>query len=107
MKPVRRNILAREDIEHAVTDYLEQVGGDLVDRFVDALESATEHLERHPRSGSPHIAEEVGIPALRSWTLGRFPYAFYYFDRPDHVYIWRLLHVRRDFSAQLGGEPGS
>ena len=107
MKPVRRRVLAREDIKRPVAHYLEQAGGDLVDRFVDALESATQQLERHSRSGSPHIAEEVGIPGLRSWRLGRFPYAFFYYDRPDEVYIWRVLHVTRDFSAQVGGEPES
>ena len=85
LKPVRLSALARADLAQAVAYYLEQAANDAADRLVDELEAAAHQLERHPRSGSPHIAATVGVPDSRSWKLGRLLYALYYYDRLDPI----------------------
>ncbi len=76
--------------------------------FVDALEEALDHLARHPLTGALRFAFELGIPDLRTWPLGRFPYLIFYVADAGHVDVWRVLHAHRDIPASLapgGPEP--
>jgi toxin ParE1/3/4 len=51
--------------------------------------------------GSPRYAQELGLPGLRSWPLRTYPHIVFYFEAPDAVEIWRVLHGRRDLPAHL------
>ena len=97
--------VAAEDIEAAIDYYRAQAGPDTALAFVESLETAIEHLARHPFTGSLRFAFELEIPDLRSWRLERFPYLVFYVAGDDLIDIWRVLHVRRDVPAHLADEP--
>lgn len=100
-KPVIPRERAERDIDEVIAHFLEEGSEQAALRFIDALERAYSHLGRHPGSGSPRMAEELDIPGLRTWPMGRFPYLVFYLERDDHVDVWRVLHGRRDLPAWL------
>jgi toxin ParE1/3/4 len=69
--------------------------------FIDALETAYNHIGRRPATGSPRYAHELNLPRLRSWPLTRSPYLVFYVEHPDHIDVWRVLHGRRDIPAWM------
>ncbi len=103
MKPAIRSALAEADILSAVDLYLAETPSTAM-RFIAALERATRHVEANPASGSPRYALELNIPDLRSWPLQRFPYALFYIDHPEHVYVIRCAHMSRDIPATVREE---
>lgn len=106
MKPKRvcRREQADRDIEEAIGFYLEQAAPDAALKFVDALERAIGHIARHPPTGSPRYAHELGLAGLRCWPLKRFPYLVFYVEYSDYIDVWRILHGRRDIPAWLHAE---
>jgi toxin ParE1/3/4 len=98
-----RRALAEQDIEAIIDDYLVHGGADVALGFIDALQGAFEHLSRQPGTGSPRLAQELGIPGLRSWPPRSHPHIVFYFDAPDAVEIWRVLHGHRDIPVHLQG----
>ena len=100
MKPAFRSALAELDIRSALDFYLAEAAPVAV-RFVDALERATRQIELNPASGSPRYALELGIPGVRYWQLGRFPYALFYIEHADHLDVIRCVHLSRDIPACL------
>jgi toxin ParE1/3/4 len=103
VKAVIRSAAASSDIAAAVEHYLLEAPH-VADDFVDELERATWHIERHPSSGSPRYAHELDIPQLRHWPLRRFPFALFYVEHPDHLDVLRCVHVTRDIPETLRGE---
>lgn len=97
--------IAAQDIQSATEYYRTEAGPDTALAFVDSLETAIDHLRRHPLTGSPRFAFELEIPELRSWRLERFPYLLFYVTGDDLIDIWRVLHVRRDVPTHLADEP--
>ncbi len=93
--------LAANDIDAGVAYYRNEAGQQIALDFVNALESAINHLRLHPLSGSLRFAYELEIPELRSWPLQKFPYLVFYMPDNDHIDIWRVLHARRDIPAYL------
>jgi toxin ParE1/3/4 len=100
-KPVRLRRVAADDIDNALGYYVQEAGTAVAQRFVTALERATDSIAKNPRSGSLRFAYELEIPDLRCWPLSRFPYLVFYVDRAEHVDVWRVLHTRRDIPATL------
>lgn len=100
LKPAWRSPQARADIETALDFYLLEAPH-MVDPFIDALEKATTHLQRAPGTGSPRYAHALAMPGLRFWTLNKFPYALFYMEQEDHVWVIRLLHMSQDIPASL------
>ncbi|MBC7681918.1 MAG: type II toxin-antitoxin system RelE/ParE family toxin [Ferruginibacter sp.] len=94
--------LARDDAEQAIAYYLEQDASAAALGFVDALERAYAYIGKHPATGSPRYAHELGIPDLRSWPLTKYPYLVFYVERADHIDVWRVLHLRRDIPVWMG-----
>ncbi len=41
---------------------------------------------------------------LRTWPVPKFPYLILYFERQDHVDVWRILHGARDLQSILDDE---
>ncbi len=102
MKAVIRSALAQADIEAAL-DYYYLEAAHAVDGFIDALEQATAHLQRHVGIGSPRYAHELNILQLRYWPLKRYPYALFYIEHDDHVHVVRVVHMSRDIPATVQG----
>lgn len=100
-KPVIPSELANQDVESAVTYYLEEQAPKAALGFIDALERAYKQISRHPGAGSDRYANELGLPGLRSWPLPRYPYLVFYLEQAEHVDVWRVLHAKRDIPAWL------
>ena len=100
-RPVVPRALAHRDVEAAVDYYARNAGEAVALAFIDALEAAFAHIARHPESGSPRLAQELALPALRTWPLARYPYLVFYVAYPDRVDVWRVLDARRDIPTWL------
>ncbi|ETI63339.1 plasmid stabilization protein [Sphingobium sp. C100] len=103
-KPVVPRTRARTDVDSIIDHYLREAGADMALRFVDALEAGYGALSSRPGAGSPRFAHELGLPGLRSRSVGRFPYLIFYVEQPDHIDVWRILHTRRDIAEWLGAD---
>jgi toxin ParE1/3/4 len=98
---VHLRAVAQQDIEKAVDFYvLEQAPQSALD-LIDEVERAFTHLAQFPATGSPRYAHELGLPGLRSWSLGRFPYTVFYTEQNGEVDVWRVLHQRTDIPQWL------
>jgi toxin ParE1/3/4 len=75
--------------------------------FIDALEQAYGHIGRHPLTGWPRDAHELGLPGLRVWPLRRFPNLVFYVEREDRIDVWRVLHGQRHIPAWMHEPVGS
>ncbi len=100
-KALVQRTLALGDIDQAITHYLEEDAPAAALGFVDALEHAYAYLSKHPTTGSPRYAHELGIPELRSWSLKKFPYLVFYVERAEYIDVWRVLHMKRDIPAWM------
>ena len=103
MRAARRSALAQADIEAAL-DYYYNEAAHAAGGFIDALEQATTHIQRHPGTGSPRYAHELNLAQLRYWPLTRYPYALFYIEHADHVHVIRVVHMSRDIPATLRAE---
>jgi toxin ParE1/3/4 len=88
--------LANRNVDEAIDHYLVEATEKLALGFVDELEKAYAHIARHPASGSPRYAHQLGLADLRFWPLGRYPYLVFYVECEEHIDIWRVLHEQRD-----------
>ncbi|MDT8437589.1 MAG: type II toxin-antitoxin system RelE/ParE family toxin [Wenzhouxiangellaceae bacterium] len=64
---------AHQDLEEAITFYLDQGAESAALALIDAFEQACSHLGCHPATGSPRYAHELDLPGLRFWPLGGYP----------------------------------
>ena len=103
MKPAIRSTAATSDIAAAVDFYVSEASHVAAD-FIDELERAVRHIERHPSSGSPRYAHELDIAELRHWSLRKFPFALFYIEDADRLVILRFVHMTRDIPASLREE---
>jgi toxin ParE1/3/4 len=104
-KPVIPRALALRDVEQAVAYYVDEGAPSATLGLIDALEKAYAHIGRHPATGSPRYAHELGLPGLRFWPLTRYPHGVFYIEKADHIDVWRVLHGQRDIPAWLQTEP--
>jgi toxin ParE1/3/4 len=93
--------VAHGDVESALDHYVDVAGVDVALRFVASLEGAYRAIAERPATGSLRFAHDLGLPGLRSRKLARFPYLIFYFDRGDHIDVWRILHAQRDIPSWL------
>lgn len=105
-KPVIPRALAKQDVDEAISYYVNEEAEQAALGFIDALEQAYAHIARHPATGSPRYAHELDLPGLCSWTLKRYPHIVFYVERDEHIDVWRVLHGVRDIPAWLrdGGD---
>lgn len=92
--------VAKSDVLE-ITDYYIVISDELAERFVTELETTLRDLCLQPGMGSRRYAHFLPDQSLRVWQLDRFPFLLFY--RIDHVWIGvlRVLHERRDLSADL------
>ena len=92
---------AAHDIERAIDHYLAEAGESVALSFIEAIEHAVVRIGRAPLVGTLRFSYELGIPDLRAWPLGHFPYVIFYVTAEDRVEVWRVLHSRRDLTAEV------
>jgi toxin ParE1/3/4 len=93
--------LANRDVEEAIDHYLVEATAKVALGFVDELEKAYAQIARHPASGSPRYAYQLGLAELRFCPLGRYPYLIFYVECDEHIDVWRVLHEQRDIPAWM------
>ena len=103
-KPVKASPAATADADDIADHYATTAQRALADRFADALLAAYQRLSQSPGIGSPLLGERCGIAGLRSWKIKGFPYLVCYFEQPEHIDVWRILHGARDLGALLESE---
>jgi toxin ParE1/3/4 len=96
VKPARLTPAARQDRRDEVAYYRTEAGAKVAKKLVETLRKSLQSIERQPGLGSPAIGQELGIDGLRAWALSGFPLSLWYFERPDHLLIVRLVGQRQD-----------
>ncbi len=61
------------------------VAATAVVRLVNATNVALDQIELEPGIGSPSLGMILGIPALRTWRVAKFPLLWRYFKRDDQA----------------------
>ena len=88
--------------------YLHQFGEALADRFIDRVDQSVRLLARQPGLGHPGRYRHPRLAGLRVWAVAK-PFGdwlIFYWDRPRHVHLFRLMHGARDLPRRLvEGEP--
>lgn len=100
-KLVVRRGRADDDIESAVSYYLDEAGIEIASAFLNQLEDVIRHISKHPAAGSQRYGYELQIPDLRQWPIKRFPYLIFYVERERHIEIARVLHSKRDIPSSI------
>jgi toxin ParE1/3/4 len=103
VKHAIRSASASSDIVAAVEHYPDEAPHAAAG-FIDELERAVRHIERHPASGSPRYSHELDIPRLRHGKLKRFPFALFYLEYDEHLLVIRCVHLNRDIPSSLQEE---
>ncbi|MBP7667000.1 MAG: type II toxin-antitoxin system RelE/ParE family toxin [Burkholderiaceae bacterium] len=93
--------LANRDLEEAIDHFLVEATTKVALGYVDELEKAYAHIARHPASGSPRDAHQLGLADLRFWPLGRYRDLVFYVECDEHIDVWRVLHAQRDIPAWM------
>ena len=96
--------LAENDLVERTQFYRAQGGDDLGERFFDAALAALRTIECMPDIGSLRIGEISDIAGLRSHRITGFPCGWFYFARPDHLDVVRLLAYAQDLPSLLADE---
>ena len=100
MKRLEFRVVALADID-AVADFYALVDYGIADRWINAVQTVAGEVSRRPSFGSTIYAEQLGIAGLRHRQVPRFPYLLFYVERDDSIAIVRVLHERRDVTAEL------
>jgi toxin ParE1/3/4 len=98
---------ALRDQQGEVRYYRKEGRARLAMKAARATNEALDQIELEPGMGSPMLGKLLGIPALRTWRVAKFPLLWCCFERGDHLDIVRLLGERQDIAAILGDEFGS
>ena len=89
MKPVRFHEEAKRELAHEAL-YLAAVSPRLGERFVAAIESATQLAGEFPGIGSPYL-----LKTQRVFPPGRFRFSVVYIERQTEVYILAIAPFSR------------
>ena len=101
MTVVRLRPLAEADLVERTRYYSTTGGTDLGARFFDAAVASLRAIEKMPDAGSPRAGELCDIPGLRVRRIEGFPVGWFYFVRPDHADVVRLLSDAQDLPVIL------
>ncbi len=101
MKRLIRKAQATQDLELAFDYYFQVANLDLAERFRDEVDDAMMHISRYPGTGSRRYSAVFKGGDLRFWTLNKFPYSIFYFERENHIEIVRMLHQSSNIPVHL------
>lgn len=101
MTPARLRPLAEDDLVQRTRHCRTEAGHDVAERFFDTAVDTLRTIEEMPAIGSPRLGEMCDIPGLRSFRIAGFPCGWFYFDRPHHLDVVRLLHYAQDLPGLL------
>jgi toxin ParE1/3/4 len=107
LKPAVLRPQALRDQQGEVRYYRKEGGTRLAVKVAKATNEALDQIELMLGMGSPTLGKQLDIPGLRTWTVGRFPLPWCYFERGDHLDVVWLLGDRQDIISILGDEFGS
>jgi toxin ParE1/3/4 len=95
------------DLLRQVDWYRDNVGADVAEGYVNAVEATLQALARIPGLGRPRFADWPGLVGIRSWRVQK-PYhrqlIFYRHDR-ESLMVERVLHGARDLPRRLLQSP--
>lgn len=89
MKPIRFHPEARDELAHEAL-YLSAVSVRLAERFVAAVEAATQLASEFPGIGSPYLHR-----TQRVFPRGKFRFSVVYVERPAEVYVIAIAPFAR------------
>ena len=89
MKPVHFHREAEAELRAAIAYYDEQRQG-LGAEFRDEVEQAVDQIARMPQAFSPY-----GHEGLRKYVIRRFPYAIFYLELDDTIWVAAVANQRR------------
>ena len=101
MKRPARRAKATQNLEIAFDYCFQAVNFGLAERFKNELDDAMAHISRYPGTGSCRYLAGLTGGDLRFWTLDKFLYSIFYFEREDHIEIIRALHQSSNILARL------
>jgi toxin ParE1/3/4 len=93
--------LAEDDLVERTRCYSTEGGTDLGVRFFEAAVAALRAIEKMPNAGSPRVGDLCDISGLRVRRVPGFPVGWFYFVRPDHADVVRLLSDAQDLPLIL------
>lgn len=96
MSVARLRPLAEADLVERTRYYTAEAGADLGVRFFEAAVASLRAIEKMPNAGSPRVGELCDIPGLRVRRIAGFPVGWFYFVRPNHADVVRLLSDTQD-----------
>jgi toxin ParE1/3/4 len=103
-KPVKRSGRSFFDTDEQA-DYIAQDNMDAADRYLDAVELAVLSLGNKPNRGTLYRTQNPKLKGLHRLAVPGFKnYLIFYYDRPTHVEVVRILHGARDLPTVLDGE---
>ena len=101
MSVARLRPLAEADLVERTRYYSAEGGTDLAMRFFEAAVASLRAIEKMPNAGSPGVGELCDIPGLRVRRVAGFPVGWFYFVRPEHADVVRLLADAQDLPVIL------
>jgi toxin ParE1/3/4 len=84
-----------------ITDHYIDISAEVAGKFVHEIGNTLDDLCLHPELGSRRYAHLLSDRSLRMWKLGRFPFLVFYRINGKWIEVMRILHERRDMSADL------
>jgi toxin ParE1/3/4 len=102
MKSLRRSDDFNADVRREWT-YLSDFGEPLADRFINHVEETLRLLAQQPAIGHPGRYRHPGLRGLRMHTVIKpfRAWLIFYWDRPESVDLFRLIHGARDLPRVL------
>jgi toxin ParE1/3/4 len=100
MKRITRSWQAEEDLK-AASAYYARKSVMTARKFVRSVQTALDLLRCHPGIGSSRYAATASKHGLRNIVVKRFPYLIFYFDKPEEIFVFRIMHMGRDIPETL------
>lgn len=101
MTQVRLRPLAEVDLVDQTRYYAAEADASVAERFFDTAIETLAVVADRPEGGSLRIGELCAIDGLRVRRIPGFPSGWFYFIRPDHIDVVRLLGFAQDLPAEL------
>ena len=101
MTPAWLRPRAEADLVERSRYFAAEAGDEIAEGFFDAAVASLRAVERMPGTGTPRVGELCDIPGLRMRQISGFACGWYYFVRPDHLDVVRLLADTQDLVAIL------